>query len=919
LIGALIVLYGLLMMGAAPLIFRSTRKLGKPHWPWWVFSLAIAGVALDRVLQGVAVLQGGDPPFSLWQAFLYVGVGMAVLAGASGLQGFIQLWYDDRERRFQRSIWSSLAEVYLLEPGTLRILDHNRGARGRLPGDGVTGSFEELLASPRDDFRESLRPLEEGSARVVEAAVEFRSPEGPLPVRVTVQVAEDADADEVAEGIPSSAWVAFVADASELRAAQVRLAASAERFQLMTESIDEVIILTDLEGTILYESPRAGPMIGVDPAARVGGNILDSLDPARREEGMASISSLGSGQVDSLDGVLPFVHAVTGERVYLEFKARRVTFPEVGPAILVSGRDVTARVHQDRARAAAEERLRRQQQAVAAIARSDALRTGRVEDVAEMASSAMVELLPVDQASVWLVNGDGTLLQRVIQIDPGGEFDRSTEVVLSLDRYPVYIGALQSGRAVDACDAVNDPRTAELVEDYLVPTGVGALLDASIRVGGLGGCMCAEHLGGPRQWTGEEINFVSELADLVALAIQEHRRREAERERSLLTTQLRMAQRMETLGVMAGGIAHDFNNLLTPILGYAEMALEDMPEGDRHDSALAEIRSAGERAQALVRQLLTFSRQVEQTREPLSLSSLLREVLRLARATLPATIELTTDISEELGAVEGDSSQLHQVFLNLVANAGYAMKEGSGTLSVTLDRLDVSEADAEDLPGLAAGACARVRVADTGVGMDRATVERVFEPFFTTKPQGEGTGLGLAVTHGIVAAHGGIIRVDSTPGEGTVMEVLLPLGEGSAAEGVADPAQDQVAGADLRILVVDDEPAVARFVSRVLERAGYDVSVYTSSVEAAAAVEAGDLRPDLMLTDQTMPGLTGLNLITRVRGTLPDLPVMIMSGYDTALDGPALAEARVHRFLRKPFRGSELLGEVKDVAAALER
>jgi CheY-like chemotaxis protein len=295
----------------------------------------------------------------------------------------------------------------------------------------------------------------------------------------------------------------------------------------------------------------------------------------------------------------------------------------------------------------------------------------------------------------------------------------------------------------------------------------------------------------------------------------------------------------------------------------------------------------------------------------------LREVLRLARATLPSTIEITTDISEELAAVEGDSSQLHQVFLNLIANAGYAMKDGGGALTVTLDRMDVSEAHAEELPGLAAGAYARIRVADTGVGMDPATVERVFEPFFTTKPQGEGTGLGLAVTHGIVASHGGTIRVHSTPGEGTVMEVLLPSGDGPLPEETTGRPAAAAAKTDLRVLVVDDEPAVARFVSRVLDRAGYQVSVYTSSVDAAEAVESGQLRPDLLLTDQTMPGLTGLNLIARVRETLPDLPVMIMSGYDTALDGPALAEARVHKFLRKPFRGSELLGEVKEVASAL--
>ena len=315
-----------------------------------------------------------------------------------------------------------------------------------------------------------------------------------------------------------------------------------------------------------------------------------------------------------------------------------------------------------------------------------------------------------------------------------------------------------------------------------------------------------------------------------------------------LTHQLQQAQKMEAIGTLAGGIAHDLNNILSIILGYSSLALEGTAREGEGRENLEMVVQAGRRARDLVDQILTFSRRGEHAKSPLDLGMVLKEVLKLMRSTLPTTTEIRQHVADEAAQAMADGSQIHQVLMNLCANASQAMEEDGGILAVSLDRLDLDAAPAARRGDIVAGAYHRLTVADSGHGMDAATAERVFEPFFTTKGIGVGTGLGLSVAHGIVTEHGGAISVESTAGSGTTFEVLLPVHHGAAAERVDAPTGKGC------ILFVDDESALVRMADKVLSKLGYTVLGETDSTAALARFRQDPKAIDLVITDQTMPG-----------------------------------------------------------------
>jgi len=380
-------------------------------------------------------------------------------------------------------------------------------------------------------------------------------------------------------------------------------------------------------------------------------------------------------------------------------------------------------------------------------------------------------------------------------------------------------------------------------------------------------------------------------------------RRRAEEERARLEAQLRQAQKLETIGTLAGGIAHDFNNILTAVIGYLDLALPEVPSESRALADLREVRRAADRAKDLVRQILLFSRQGEQERRSVNLASLIKETLKLIRATLPTTIEIRETVDRTTAPVLADPTQLHQVLMNLCTNAAHAMRQ-TGVLDVGLGTVTVDAGMAEAPPTLAPGRYAQLRVRDTGHGMDPTTLDRLFEPFFTTKPPGEGTGLGLSVVHGIVTNHGGAIDVESAPGAGTTFTIYLPVAASAPEAALVSDATDLTGHEHL--LVVDDDPAIAEVTKRLLERQGYRVTARTSSPEALELLRADAGQYDAMLTDQTMPGLTGLQLAEAALQLRPDLPIILTSG---VADAPLADQGRalgVREFLVKPVNTRDL-------------
>ena len=384
-------------------------------------------------------------------------------------------------------------------------------------------------------------------------------------------------------------------------------------------------------------------------------------------------------------------------------------------------------------------------------------------------------------------------------------------------------------------------------------------------------------------------------------------RKQAGAMQAKLEAQLRQAQKMEAIGTLAGGIAHDFNNILGAIIGYTELAVLDLAEEAPSRANLAEVLKAGNRAKALVRQILSFSRQEEHERKPIQLQPVIEEALKLLRATLPSTIEIRATLDPRSSMILGDLTQIHQVMMNLGTNASHAMSEHGGTLEVNLTSIDVDSIFAQTHTDLEPGRYLRLMVSDTGCGIDSSALDRIFEPFFTTKAPGAGTGLGLAVVHGVVKRHQGAISVYSEQGKGTTFNVYLPVHKVEDQQ-VVDEPKAIVIGNGERILFVDDEAPLAALGKSMLERLGYRVTAHTDSLQALNTFSAQANDFDLVITDQTMPSLSGAELAKLMLKIRPDLPVILATGYSTTINPEKAKSIGIRELLLKP-NTTQTLGE----------
>jgi PAS domain S-box-containing protein len=383
-------------------------------------------------------------------------------------------------------------------------------------------------------------------------------------------------------------------------------------------------------------------------------------------------------------------------------------------------------------------------------------------------------------------------------------------------------------------------------------------------------------------------------------------------ERRRLEQRMRQSQKLDALGTLAGGIAHDFNNILSILRGNLLLIEADLPPDHPIAPAISEMSRACARARDLVRQILTFGRQQEQDRKIISLAEVIQEALKLLRATIPATVEIRSRIGAGLPTVLADASQIHQVVTNLGINASQAIGRGTGAITVELDEIHIDSNLAAHTPDLHEGRYVRLRFGDSGAGMTRDVLERIFEPFFTTKPLGTGTGLGLAVVRGIIKSHDGAITVYSEPGKGTHFHLYFPVVEGAAAQAPLPPVAP-IKGKGQRILYLDDEDALVLLARRLLERLGYQVAGFSSASEALAAFEAAPDQFDLVLSDLSMPGITGIDVARRVLEIRPDMPVLLASGYVRAEDVELARALGVREVIWKPAtinEMGELLGRI---------
>jgi signal transduction histidine kinase/ActR/RegA family two-component response regulator len=389
----------------------------------------------------------------------------------------------------------------------------------------------------------------------------------------------------------------------------------------------------------------------------------------------------------------------------------------------------------------------------------------------------------------------------------------------------------------------------------------------------------------------------------------EHRRR-LEVERTEMMIQLQQAQKMEAIGTLAGGIAHDFNNILSAVIGFTELSLLDVPQGSQLHANLQHVVSAGQRAKKLIRQILTFSRQSNPETQPVQLRQIIHEAIELLRASLPATIEIKQDIQSD-AFIMADPSQLHQVVMNLCTNASQAMLPESGVLELALHDRDIGSDHVASYPDMAPGSYLELVVADTGRGMSRQTLKRIFDPFFTTKEKGQGTGMGLAVVHGIVKNCKGDIAVCSEIDHGTTFRVLLPTVKKSNG---SQRKMDQVMPrGNERILFVDDEPMQADLAGRFLTPLGYRVEAFTDSTAALNRFYEAPDQFDLVLTDMFMPKMTGRSLAAKINGIRADLPIILCSGFSDSPSETKDPNQHIRGYLMKPFGMKELATTIRRI------
>jgi signal transduction histidine kinase/ActR/RegA family two-component response regulator len=377
-------------------------------------------------------------------------------------------------------------------------------------------------------------------------------------------------------------------------------------------------------------------------------------------------------------------------------------------------------------------------------------------------------------------------------------------------------------------------------------------------------------------------------------------RQKFERERADLEKQLFQLQKMETIGTLAGGIAHDFNNILTPILGYTDMAREELPEESNLRFDIEQINSAALRGKNLVQQILTFSREVDFEKKPIQLQPIVAEALNLVKASFPPSVEIKQYLDPKIGTVLADPTHIHQIVMNLCTNANHAMMKTGGILEVKLDAVKVDQKSAEKIPNLKNGEYIRLIISDTGYGMDIKTKERIFEPFFTRKEVGSGSGLGLSVVHGIINNYGGSIVVDSSPGKGTTFKVYLPK---YGADPLSSNKSDiKPVKGDEHIMFVDDEPEITFMGKKMLENLGYKVSIQSDSLSALEEFKNDPNKYSLLVTDQSMPFITGAELATLMKEIRPGLKVIIITGFADNLSDDVLTQSGISEVILKPMR-----------------
>lgn len=388
------------------------------------------------------------------------------------------------------------------------------------------------------------------------------------------------------------------------------------------------------------------------------------------------------------------------------------------------------------------------------------------------------------------------------------------------------------------------------------------------------------------------------------------KQRRLEKEHLKLQQELHQSQKMEAIGTLAGGIAHDFNNILSSILGFSQLALDKVEKNTELEDDLQEVLSAGNRARELVKQILSFARKSEEETRPLQPGIIIKEVTKFLRSSIPTSIEIRQTVNSD-SFIMGNPTQIHQILMNLCTNAAHAMEDHGGVLELSIQDISFESGSRKEIIDLKPGDYVQIKVSDTGAGIPDDLIDLIFDPFFTTKGIGEGTGMGLSVVHGIVETYGGKITVDSYPGKGSTFTIYLPITKKRRLDRT-ERAENLPSGSE-KILFVDDEASLAKMVKLILEQQGYSVEIETNSVNALKLFQSKPKEFDLIITDMTMPGMTGDKLSIELMKIRPDIPVILCTGHGKKISDKTLGEIGIKAFVYKPIMKADLAEIVRKV------
>ena len=731
-----------------------------------------------------------------------------------------------------------------------------------------------------DQISRALAALRNGEGAT---AIQFPLPAGAGATHVEVRLAKD----------DAGVCRAVIRDLGAERRAVGELISQRALLRQVLDLDPNLIFAKDREGRFTLANRAVASIYGVTPEELVGRTDADfNPDGVEIEHFRADDLEVMNTLRPMLIEKEPVTSPDGGTRWFQTIKIPIVSPTGRADAVLGVSSDITARKEAEDSLERRSELLMRHHTALRGLALSGPT---ELPAALERILRTAAQTLAVERTGVWLLDADRTALRAECVFDRGVILDEPTRV-FPASAYPEYFLALHAERIVAAADARTDPRTRAFAAGYLEELALVSLLDVAILSHGtMIGVICHEHRGDKRAFTIEEQDFAASIADVVSLVLEESKR-------VGLEEQLRNAQKMEAIGLLAGGISHDFNNLLNIIVGHAELTGAMLPAGHPAESHVEQITGACARASDLIRKILTFSRGQVLRVEPLDFGAVLREFSALLTRVLGADIELVVSTAEEAMIIHADRTQLEQILLNLCTNARQAMPQG-GRLT-----LDVRPAE---LHAEITGPHVHLRVTDTGHGIDDATMLRLWEPFFTTKD--EGTGLGLSMVYGIVRQHGGRITAESRVGHGSTFHIFLPLhDEPVARRTLPVPARD-VRGYET-ILVAEDETGIRELLKQSLGELGYTVLAADNGADAVALFARDPSAVDLVILDVVMPTLSGPDAFARMLLANSGIKALFISGH--APESAHLAEclsASGRAFLPKPFRMDELAAKVRDI------